>query len=147
VLGYDTFAIYTFLKLVQQSGDGEPKGFLKSYYSSLVESFVDYDADFEYPVYKGLLSFLWYKTRISTQTMLELLGLLAIIKTISALFQRSVIEIFHLSRRRRNLVFNLSQGSKLYVFSILMIVPTFLGVQYRVPFMTATLSAYQFSYL
>jgi len=141
VLGYDTFAIYTFLKLVQQSEGGQ-KGFLKSYYSSLVESFVDYDSDFEYPEFRGLMSFLWYKTRISTMTLLELLGLLAIIKTISALFHRSVIEIFNLSRRRRNLLFNLSQGSKLYVFSILMIVPTFLGVQYRVPFMTATLSAY-----
>lgn len=147
VLGYDTFAIYTFLKLVQQSEGGQ-KGFLKSYYSSLVESFVDYDSDFEYPEFRGgLMSFLWYKTRISTMTLLELLGLLAIIKTISSLFHRSVIEIFNLSRRRRTLVFNLSQGSKLYVFSILMIVPTFLGVQYRVPFMTATLSAYQFSYL
>jgi hypothetical protein len=146
VLGYDTFAIYTFLKLVQQS-DGGRKGFLRSYYSSLVESFVDYDSDFDYPELKGLMSFLWYKVQISSMTLIELLGLLAIIKTISALFQRSVIEIFNLSRRRRNLLFNLSQGSKLYVFSILMIVPTFLGVQYRVPFMTATLSAYQFSYL
>ena len=88
---------------------------------------------------------MWYKTRIGTKTLLELLGLLAIIKTVSAIFQRSVIEIFN--QRNRSLAFNLSQASKLYVFSLLMVVPTFLGAQYRVPFMTASLSAYQFSYL
>ena len=88
---------------------------------------------------------MWYKTRIGTKTLLELLGLLAIIKTVSAIFQRSVIEIFN--QRNRSLAFNLSQASKLYVFSLLMLVPTFLGAQYRGPFMTASLSAYQFSYL
>jgi hypothetical protein len=80
----------------------------------------------------------------------ELIGLLAIIKTVSALFQRSVIDIFNLSRRGRSgaaLVFNVTQASKLYVFSLLLVVPNFLGAHYRVPFMTATLSAYQFSYL
>ena len=87
--------------------------------------------------------------RISTTTLVELMGLLAIIKTVSALVQRSVIEIFNLSRRRRRhaLLFNLTQASKLYVFSLLMVVPNFLGTHYRIPFMTATLSAYQFSYL
>ena len=96
---------------------------------------IDFSADFDSPSSPGLAAYLWYKTRIGTTTLVELLGLLAIIKTVSAIFQRSVIEIFN------------RVTPKLYVFSLLMIVPTFLGAQFRVPFMTATLSAYQFSYL
>lgn len=174
VIGYDTFAIYTFLQLVNMQGeaavvedggdlasphkDVAGKGFLQTLFRDKGQEFtVDYSKDFDQPETTGLISFLRFKTWIGISTLGELIGLLAIIKTVSALFQRSVIDIFNLSRRSpgrgrggsggHGLVFNVTQASKLYVFSILMVVPNFLGVHYRVPFMTATLSAYQFSYL
>lgn len=69
---------------------------------------VDYNKDFDQPEGTGLLSFLRFKTWIGFSTLGELVGLLAIIKTVSALFQRSVIDIFNLSRQRNALVFNLT---------------------------------------
>jgi hypothetical protein len=107
---------------------------------------VDFSSDFGFPN-RGFINYLYFKLQLTLSTLVELIGLLAIIKTVSALFQRSVIDIFNLSRRNNLLIFNISQVSKLYVFSLLLVVPNFLGSHFRVPFMTATLSAYQFCYL
>jgi hypothetical protein len=85
IIGYDMFAMHTFLRL-SRTGE-ETDGYLKSYFernSSPIIFFVDYKTDF--PVGKGLGNYLSFKSRLFVSSLVELLGLLAIIKTISSLF-------------------------------------------------------------
>jgi hypothetical protein len=85
IIGYDMFAMHTFLRL-SRTGE-ETNGYLKSYFErdlSPITFFVDYKADF--PVGKGLGNYFRFKSRLFVSSLIELLGLLAIIKTISSLF-------------------------------------------------------------
>ena len=86
IIGYDMFAMHTFLRL-SRTGE-ETDGYLKPYFERNPKSpltfFVDYRADFS--VGKGLGNYFRFKSRLFMSSLAELLGLLAIIKTISSLF-------------------------------------------------------------
>lgn len=72
---------------------------------------------------------------------------MTVVKTISSLFQRSVMEIYKSSRGTQGIVINFSTVQKLYIFSLLVVVPNILSSDYRVPLTTVILSFYQLCYL
>ena len=97
MIGYDTFATHTFLRLIR--GADQMQGFMKPFFprSNPNHNFiVNYSTDFDMP--KGLLSYLRFKFWISLKSLLELFGLLAVIKTISSLLQKLIMEIYKQSR-------------------------------------------------
>jgi hypothetical protein len=96
---------------------------------------------------KGIFAYLRFKFSISFKSLMELFGLLAIIKTISSLFQKSIMEIYKQSRGSTGLVFSITSFQKIYVFSLMILIPNFLSNEMRVPLITVTLLAYQLSYL
>lgn len=86
MIGFDTFAIHTFLRLVRGKGPEEMEGYLKPFFSrtNSPSFLIDYSKEFNVP--RGIFGYIRYKTSIFFQTLGELLGLLAVIKTISSLF-------------------------------------------------------------
>jgi hypothetical protein len=75
---------------------------------------------------KGIFAYLRFKFSISFKSLMELFGLLAIIKTISSLFQKSIMEIYKQSRGSTGLVFSITSFQKIYVFSLMILIPNFL---------------------
>ena len=106
---------------------------------------VNYTKDFDFPI--GILGYLRFKLSISIKSLAELFGLLAIIKTISSLLQKSIMEVYKQSRGRAGLVLNITSFQKVYVFSLMILIPNFLSNELRVPLVTVTLIAYQLAYL
>lgn len=107
--------------------------------------FVDFSKDLQ--VERGLYSFLKFKLSILITTLLELFGLLAVIKTISSLFQKSLMDIYKNSRGHQCLVFNLTSFQKLYIFSLMLVLPNFISTEHRLPLLSVTFLAYQACYL
>ena len=141
IFGYDMFAMHTFLRL-SRTGE-ETDGYLKTFFEQDYKAsrfFVDFAIDF--PLGKGLWNYLKFKSRLFLTSLGELLCLLALIKTISSLFQRSVMEVYKSSRGSNRLVLNFTSFQKLYIFSIMMVMPNFLSSELRVPLVSVTMMAY-----
>ena len=94
MIGYDNFAIHSFLNLAIAGGSKEVQGFLKPFFErpTMLSFIVDFSKEFNVP--RGILAYLKFKVSIFFQTLGELLGLLAIIKTVSSLLQSSIMDIY-----------------------------------------------------
>ncbi len=94
MIGYDNFAIHSFLNLAIAGGSKEVQGFLKPFFErpTMLSFMIDYSKEFNVP--RGILAYLKFKVSIFFQTLGELLGLLAIIKTVSSLLQSSIMDIY-----------------------------------------------------
>jgi len=57
------------------------------------------------------------------------------------------MEVYKNSRGSNRLVFNLTSFQKLYIFSIMMVMPNFMAQDLRVPLVTVTMLAYQAGYM